>query len=339
MDDDREGGYFELLKDCIYHLEQPQRMAVDIPHFLLSDHVKRQNYKVVYTGDGADEILAGYDCFRQDSIRLWGNELEDEKARADFYFSDFSQLFSSDYLSTLLRLHEPSHQSEVITEYGFYPVWYDMWQVLKDPQQNLFVGNDHADDQQQMAELISHINPKIGNRHRINQSLYLETKTRLPNWILWKSDRLSMSHGVEARVPFLDHPLVELAARVPPEYKLREMDEKYILKQIVSPYLPHIPGDYKKRGFYTPIKEWFFQERHREQLNRYFSTEKLEQSGLFNPEIVTTLLEELITRPTPGNMNEYYRTMQLEWTLMLVLTSQILNELFIAKEAPCFHDI
>ena len=66
-------------------------------------------------------------------------------------------------------------------------------------------------------------------------------KTRLPGWILWKSDRLSMAHGVEARVPFLDHPLVELLARMPPNLKLNGLNEKYVLKQCMTPGLPEMP--------------------------------------------------------------------------------------------------
>ena len=214
-----------------------------------------------------------------------------------------------------------------------------MWHVLGDYQQDLFLGNHAESDEQQMLDFMGSIRPHLKNRHRVNQSLYLETKTRLPNWILWQSDRLSMAHSVEARVPFMDHPLVELAARIPPDLKLRQLDEKYILKQMVSQRLPHIPGDYKKRGFYTPIKEWFFQEKHREQLSEYFSTSRLEQSGVFNPRTVMRLLNELLEKSMPESLDDYYHTMQLEWTLMLVLTSQMLYDLFIAKEAPCFHDI
>ncbi len=73
LDDARPQGYLAALIGALYHLEQPQRMAVDVPHFLLSDFVRGNGYKVVYTGDGADEILAGYDCFRQDYMRIWSN--------------------------------------------------------------------------------------------------------------------------------------------------------------------------------------------------------------------------------------------------------------------------
>ena len=339
MDDDRESGYFDLLKECLYHLEQPQRMAVDIPHYLLSDFVRKQNCKVVYTGDGADEILAGYDCFRQDNMRIQGNLQQSEEGREALYFSEYTQYFSEPYMKLLQSLHHPDNQKNVKEQFGCYPAWFDMWQVLNERLDNLFIKNDSNDQNLQMPQLMEQIRPKIANRHALNQSLYIETKTRLPGWILWKSDRLSMAHGVEARVPFLDHPLVELAAQLPPNLKLNNMDEKHILKKSVSAYLPVIPGHYKKRGFYTPIKEWFFSEKHADELNFHLSRQQIEAANVFNPDTVQNYINELLQMPDAANLNDYYRTMQLEWVLMLILSTQLLNQLYIAKEAPCFHDI
>ena len=339
MDDNRESGYFGLLKDCLYHLEQPQRMAVDIPHYLLSDFVRKQNCKVVYTGDGADEILAGYDCFRQDNMRIQGNLQESEEGRKALYFSEYTQYFSEPYMQLLLDLHHQDNQASVMNQYGCYPVWFDMWQVLNERLDNLFIKEDSQKQNPQMPQFMDQIRPKIENRHALNQSLYIETKTRLPGWILWKSDRLSMAHGVEARIPFLDHPLVELTAQLPPYLKLNNMDEKHILKNAVSAHLPEIPGHYKKRGFYTPIKEWFFSEQHADELNFHLSRQKIEETNIFNPDTVQNYINELIQMPAATDMNSYYRTMQLEWVLMLTLSTQMLHQLYIAKEAPCFHDI
>ena len=339
MDDDRESGYFGLLKDCLYHLEQPQRMAVDIPHFLLSDFVREQNCKVVYTGDGADEILAGYDAFRQDDIRIQGNAQQSEEGREALYFSEFTQYFSEPYMQLLLGLHHPDNQKSVKNAFGCYPVWFDMWQVLNERLDNLFVSDESPQTNMQMPQFMEQVKPKLENRHPLNQSLYIETKTRLPGWILWKSDRLSMAHGVEARVPFLDHPLVELAAKLPPELKLKNMDEKHILKVAVNAHLPVVPGHYKKRGFYTPIREWFFSDKHAEELNFHLSRDQIEAANVFNPDTVQRYINELIQAPAAQNMNDYYRIMQLEWSLMLILSTQMLNQLYIAKEAPCFHDI
>lgn len=339
MEDQREGGYFSILKQCLYALEQPQRMAVDIPHFLLSDFVQKQQYKVVYTGDGADEILAGYDCYRQDAIRTNGNLQTSEKAREAFYFSEYGEYFASSFLNMLLQNHHLDAQKQVVDRFGCYPSWYDFWQILNNSTDYLFADTSTEDEDSQMDSLLHKLKPAIENRHPLNQSLYLETKMRLPGWILWKSDRLSMSHGVEARVPFMDHPLVELCAKLPPQLKLNNMDEKFILKQIMAPHLPDIPGNYKKRGFYTPIREWLFSEQHLEELEKYLSIQKLEESDIFEPNAVRALLNELIYSPLPNDMETYYQNLQKEWQLMLILSTQMLFELFVAKEAPCFYDI
>ncbi|MDH3325214.1 MAG: asparagine synthase (glutamine-hydrolyzing) [Gammaproteobacteria bacterium] len=339
MGDNRAGGYFDILKDCLYSLEQPQRMTVDIPHFLLSDHVHQHNFKVVYTGDGADEILAGYDCYRQDAIRVNGNLQGSEKHRESFYYSEYGNYFSKPFLDMLLQNHQPESQKRVFDQFGCYPSWYDFWQLLDDMTDDLFVDATLKDESPQMESLLSNLKPRIINRHPLNQSLYLDTKMRLPGWILWKSDRLSMAHSVETRAPFMDHPLVELSARLPPHLKLNGMDEKFLLKSIMTPHLPKIPGQYKKRAFYTPIRDWLFSEEHIDELEKYLSVQKLEESGLFNPNTVRSLMNELIYSPPPNDMVSYFRDMQREWVLMLVLSTQMLFQLFTTKEAPCFHDI
>lgn len=338
MEDNRKGGYFGILEKCLYSLEQPQRMAVDIPHFLLSDFVRKKNYNVVYTGDGADEILAGYDCYRQDSIRQNGNLQPTDDSRASLYYGQYGEYFARPFLDMLLEQHQPKKQKKTMDYYGCYPSWHDFWQLLNDPLEHIFLDSVKIDTSQ-MDELVNHLKPVIANKDPLNQSLYLETKMRLPGWILWKSDRLSMAHGVEARVPFMDHHLVELAAQIPPILKLNGMDEKYILKKSIAPYLPQISGDFKKRAFYTPIREWLFSEAHIDELEKYLSVQALEESNIFNVAYVRQLMQDLIYSPLPSDFDSYFYNTQKEWSLMLVLSIQMLFRLFVAKEAPCFHDI
>lgn len=338
IDDNREDGFLPAFEQCLYHLEQPQRMAVDIPHFLLSDFVRQRDCKVVYTGDGADEILGGYDCFRQDAIRCWGNEQQDEQAREHIYLNEYTQWFSEPHMRHLLALHEPARQDHVYEQTGTYPAWYDSWEILREPSEAMFTESfkSATDDDTQMPALFERMKPNIENRHPLNQSLYIETKTRLPGWILWKSDRLSMAHGVEVRVPFMDHPLVELTAKMPCHLKLNEMDEKHVLKRIMQSELPEIEGDYKKRAFYTPIREWFVSEQHFPAVQKYLSTEALLETGIFNPDEVKCIIEELKTAPANPDANAYYDIVKNEWLLMLVLSIQILHEQFIKQTAACF---
>lgn len=341
MEDSQEGGYLNLFRNCLYHLEQPQRMAVDIPHYLLSDLVRKNDVKVVVTGDGADEILAGYDCYRQDSMRTGSNGLLSSLFRKRTYLKEYTQYFSENHMRLLLKLHSRSAQRKTIDRFGFYPAWFDFWQITDQNNSNLFTNEviDELAADTQLDCLLEEMQPGIQGRHPLNQSLLFETKTRLPGWILWKSDRLSMAHGVEARVPFMDHKLVELAAGIPPDLKLNGMDEKYILKKMMAPKLPELPGEYKKRGFYTPIREWFFSADRHSEVEPYLSFDKISETKIFNPEMVDSLYTTIRTQPNPDCMNSYYRTMQIEWILLLVLSVQLLHELFIEKRADCFNNI
>lgn len=145
-----------------------------------------------------------------------------------------------------------------------------------------------------------------------------------------------MAHSVEARVPFMDHPLAELAARMPPQLKLNGLNEKYILKKCIGARLPPLPHEYKKRGFYTPISEWFFTPQRYAELEPYLGPEALRRCGLFAPAAVQKLHDNLRSLGEPTDMNSNFRLMQLEWVLFTVLSVQILHHLFVERQAPCF---
>ena len=337
LSDARPEGYLADLVRCVYHLEQPQRMAVDIPHYLLSGLVQARNYKVVYTGDGADEILAGYDCFRQDYMRTWSNGFFKRPLRRWRYLHRYTDHFARDHMRLLLSLHDQRRQRQTIERFGFYPAWHDFWQITRGHRVGIMRDDGAIDGEAQMDALVASLQPDLMGRDPLNQSLAFELRTRLPGWILWKSDRLSMAHGVEARVPFLDHPLVELAARMPPAMKLNGLDEKYMLKRCLAPRLPSLPHGYKKRGFYTPISEWFFTPARAESLTPYLGREALIKADLFDPDRVAAVHRDLRASSPPKDRHGYYRYMQLEWMLFTVLTTQILHDLYIVQRAPAVH--
>jgi len=327
-----------LFTQCLYHLEQPQRLSVDIPHFLLSRMVQQHNYKVVYTGDGADEILAGYDCFRQDHMRVESNTFMGNILRKRRYLKGYAQHFAKDHMQMLLKLHSKENQKKTKNQFGFYPAWYDFWHIMTEETSGIFLHeeNNAPGSDAQLSHLLDGMHDSLAGRDPLNQSLYLELKTRLPGWILWKSDRLSMAHSVEGRVPFMDHTLVELAARIPPRLKLNGMDEKYVLKEVMKNRLPNLPHNYKKRGFYTPIRDWFFVEHRRDEIEPYLCRSALEDSAIFNYNKVNGIYVKLLATGKPEDMQSYYRCMRLEWVLLTVLSVQILHQLFVKKQAKCF---
>lgn len=337
LDDAREDGFLQEFQQCLYHLEQPQRMALDVPHFMLSSLVHDNGQKVVFTGDGADEILGGYDCYRQDAMREWGNQQKNSKRRRRYYLNEYRQHFADAHVRFLFEQHRQKKQRAVIRQFGCYPAWNDFWHILDDISEPLFDDALRAEDDRMMDGLAETMRGNIGGLHPLNQSLYIETKTRLPGWILWKNDRLSMAHSVEARVPFMDHQLVELTAQIPPSLKLNGMDEKYILRKTMMPHLPEHPTVFKKRAFYTPIRDWFFTAERQSDLQKFMSPQALQKSGYFRSETVADYLQQIREIEQVETMDEYYTMMKLEWILLLVLSVQILHYLFVERQAPCFR--
>src|SRR5439155_695554 len=98
---------------------------------------------------------------------------------------------------------------------------------------------------------------RVGDQTDLNQMLYVDTKVWLPDDLLIKADKMTMAASVELRVPFLDHRLVEFAARLPVGYKLRGHEGKYLLKKVMESFLPQDIVYRRKAGFALPLPEWF----------------------------------------------------------------------------------
>jgi asparagine synthase (glutamine-hydrolysing) len=120
--------------------------------------------------------------------------------------------------------------------------------------------------------------------------LYADTKLWLPDYLLLRGDKLTMAHSLEARVPLLDHKLVEFAARLPSRLKLHGSRRKHLLKQVAARWLPAEIIDRTKQGFPIPIDRWLRQEC-REMMRDLLSPARIRQRGLFREEQVTRLMQ------------------------------------------------
>ncbi|NJL33564.1 MAG: hypothetical protein HC893_06505 [Chloroflexaceae bacterium] len=125
----------------------------------------------------------------------------------------------------------------------------------------------------------------------LSRMLYVDTKMWLPDDLLARGDKTSMAHSLEARVPLLDHKLVEFAARLPSDLKVRQSERKFILKQTSQRWLPETIVYRKKQGFPLPMTEWLRTEL-RSFVRDNLSPERLRRRGLFNPAFVERMLNE-----------------------------------------------
>jgi len=169
------------------------------------------------------------------------------------------------------------------------------------------------------------LNGRVHEPDVLHKIPYLEMKLRLPEHLLMRVDKLTMAHAVEARVPFLDHDVVDFATRLPPSYKLRDGVGKRILKKAAEPYIDHDMIYRRKQGFGAPMEEWFREGDFGRRSVAAFNRSALVKDGFFDNDYFRTLLR--------GQMNgSGGHSFQL-WT---VLNAVLWHASWLEGRADCF---
>jgi asparagine synthase (glutamine-hydrolysing) len=240
--------------DAIYYAEAPCVNAHFVAKFLLSRAVRDAGFKVVLTGEGSDEILAGYAHFREDMLRYDSagqDPAEIEKLIAEL---DAANQVSQGILLSSDRSHTSAMMQRVL---GFMPSMYASIFARSARMQPLinadfvapFAGLDPA------SLLLNNIDVRrrLTGRAPVHQSLYLWSKTALSEYILvLLGDRMEMAHSIEGRVPFLDHEVAEFLFRTPVNMKIRGLTEKFILREAARDVLTDEVYRRQKHPFLSP---------------------------------------------------------------------------------------
>ncbi len=241
--------------DALFHAETLVFNGHGVAKYLLSKAVHQAGIKVVFTGEGADEILAGYPPFRRDLL-LHNTKGQDPDQVARMLAELHASNQSSRGLLTADGATAPG--LEVIeTRLAWIPSGIEVFSTLAAKMLPLFNPAILATAAQAnpYTELLDTVDPprRLAGRDPVNQALYLWAKTMLPNYVLTVlADRMEMAHSVEGRVPFLDHHVAEYAAKIPVHHKIRGLREKHVLREAVRDVvLPEI-YDRQKHPFMSP---------------------------------------------------------------------------------------
>jgi len=269
---------FSLLEKIIWHLDEPIADPAAIPTFLMSQ-AARKYITVVLTGDGADESLAGYSKYK---ILTYGSLLK----------LLFPRILEPIFRNILNK--QVKHQR--ILEF-----------LSAEDRVRECIGLGAAFSEEEKAKLFSPSlrkqipNPSwvrdslkpyfMDNRDYLSQLLYLDFKTWLVNDPLLKVDKMTMAHGLEARVPFLDHELVEFLAKLPSGLKLHWFTEKYLLRKAMTKLVPKRIQRRKKQTFDVPL-EIFLREGR-----KVLSQEIVKERGFFNPAYIQEVLSKDLNNP------------------------------------------
>ena len=278
--------------DAVWHCEVPFVNVHGIAKFLLSQAVSRAGYRVVLTGEGADDTLAGYAHFRRDSL------LHQERGLADD--AKQSRLRELERTNGVSRYMFPARAENAETAairrvLGFVPSWLDatmehapvVRSLLAPSFREAFARRDCA------RAFIDRFDAggQLWGRDPLNQSLYLFSRTVLPHYLLSVlGDRMEMAHSVEGRVPFLDHHLVELVVRLPTAVKIRDMTEKWVLREAAKPVLTDGAYQRQKHPFLAPASR---SSLLHEMLRDVLGGSALTSQPMYEPSFVKQLLGAL----------------------------------------------
>lgn len=285
----------QIFPDVIEHAEQPLVRTAPAPMFLLSKLVRESGFKVVLTGEGADEALGGYDIFKEAKIRrFWARNLDSKwrpllLKRLYPYLQDFRRQSSAN-----LRHFFHISRQDLTSPFFSHLLRWELTAKLK----LLFSADFRAAtaEYDAIADLEATLPSGFHSWPHFTQGEYLETNYFLPGYLLSsQGDRMAMAHSVEGRYPFLDHRVLEFAAKIPANLKLKVLNEKYLLKQACAGLVPASIRQRRKQPYRAPDSRCFFGPTMPDYVRDLLSTEAVEKAGIFDAFAVNTLVGKFMS--------------------------------------------
>jgi asparagine synthase (glutamine-hydrolysing) len=280
----------EAFISAIWHTETPILRTSPAPLYLLSKLVRQNNYKVVLTGEGADEFLAGYNIFKEARVRRFWARQPDSQLRPlllqKLYPYIASLSGSGNYIRSffgyrLTETHRP--------DYSHLIRWHNTSRTKRFFSAALQVAPSSNNSEEYPIPYPA----EFSGWDPLNQAQYLEISIFLSQYLLSsQGDRMGMANSVEGRFPFLDHRVVEFCNNLPVALKLNGLTEKYLLKHTASQWLPDEIWQRPKRPYRAPIQRSLFNPRLRDQVGGLLAEEALASAGYFKPAAVRMLADK-----------------------------------------------
>ncbi len=277
----------------VFHTESPIVRTAPAPLMMLSGHVREMGYKVVLTGEGADEVFGGYDLFKEAKIRrFWarspGSAWRPRILERLYPYLRNSPASGRAFTQAFFK-EGMAHQAE--PWFAHIPRWTTTRRIAQffSPALREAVG-----DWDPFGAIADTLPPEIRRWIPMGRDQYVEAHTLMTGYLLCsQGDRVAMANSIEGRFPFLDHRVIEFANRLPPHLKIRGLAEKYLLKKSVAGLLPQAVLARTKQPYRAPDSASFFRDgRPVDYAAELFSPGKLADAGYFDPAAVAKLFEK-----------------------------------------------
>jgi len=311
-----------VFPDVIWHTEVPTLRTAPAPMFLLSRCVRDAGFKVVLTGEGADEFLAGYDIFKEATLRSFWARRPASRWRPLLVQRLYPEVFSAAPPGlAFLRAFFGERLTEVSApDYSHALRWRNTrrtWRFLSEDVRRA-AGPP-------LEEVLAGLLPEgFPAWSTLARAQFLEAAIFLPQYLLSsQGDRVAMAHSVEGRFPFLDPRVVEFCNRLPATVKLRGLHDKRLLRQVARRWLPAEICTRRKQPYRAPIHRSFFHTRAPEYVRELLAESALRRTGLFKPEVVAPLVAKLEHGGVIGETDDM--------ALAGILSTQLLHARFVER--------
>jgi asparagine synthase (glutamine-hydrolysing) len=315
------GHYFPQV---VWHAEIPILRSAPVPMFCLSKKVRENNIKVVITGEGADETLAGYGIFKEGIIREFWSRQPDSKYRPLLFKKLYPYLaqFQGRNVNMLKMFFGYQLQDIDSLFYSHILRWRNTSNI-----QNLFSDSlkESLKESDQYKAVTEMLPADFRQYDRLSKSQWLENVIFMSGYILSsQGDRMAMANSVEGRYPFLDYRVIEFAATLPPDYKLHGLNEKYILKRMMQKRLPEGVLKRPKQAYRAPVSGSLLSPSARNYNSELLSEQGLKQTGMFDIQGVKKLMHKV----SSGKMVTEMENMALAG----IISTQLLYHQYVLKD-------
>ncbi|MBN9105286.1 MAG: asparagine synthase (glutamine-hydrolyzing) [Propionibacteriaceae bacterium] len=312
----------DVFPDVVWHAETPVLRSAPAPLFLLSRLVRQSGYKVVVTGEGADEVLGGYDIYREARVRaFWsrdpGSAQRDRAAELLYPWLERNPskapAFARGFFGMSLDTADPAMSHR--------PRW-SSTAVLR----SMLASGLRAElDADAAPSLIARMPPESSSWDPLARAQWLEMTTLLPGYILAsQGDRMLMANSVEGRFPFLDPEVVAFASALPARHKLFGLDEKFLLKQAFADLVPEEILYRPKQPYRAPDAASFFAPGSPDWIDEVLSPSAVLAAAVFDPRQVAGLTQKARERSDRFGNTDNMR-------MLAILSTQLLHRQFIAE--------
>ncbi len=273
-----EQEYRDGLTDFVWQQDEPLADPTGLPLYLICRKAK-ETVTVLLSGEGADEIFAGYDRYKPARLMALSSALPPVRGLAHWLTTLFPAGSYPFRLSTALAGRDRAHQWQAVSSLTSPAL---RGELLESPINRTVA---HAD-------LLARLQASLaGIPNPLNQLQKLDLQMWLPDNMLTKKDRMTMAASIEARVPFLDHKLAEFGLGLPPSLRLHGMTGKWIIRQAMADLLPAANVRRRKTGWPIPLDRWF-QHQMKSLAGDVLLSPQTRHRGLFNPATVERILHE-----------------------------------------------